>query len=230
MNLTRLFLILLLFLAFSVGANSQESPKAVLIDEFGSIGCEDLSGRLDVFLNELNSKPNSKGYVVISTNPDVAARLAWRERFIDGYARYRRFDENRILIVRGILQEPIQTQMWVIPQGTRFTTQLQSEHRYDLTTSLKKTKFYSDFDDGGPCYTNPPFRILSKYLKANPDLNANIAIGSTSSKSFRKTKEEIIKSFRKDYGTGPSQLRFFWVRTQYEPEIFELWLIRRRAR
>ena len=225
-NLSRILLIKLLLLAMSVAAISQE--QAILVDEMDHAGCEDLSARLDFLLNELNNNPSSNGYVVVSSNPDVARRLGWTERFIDGYARYRGFEESRVVVVRGNLLPPRHLQMWRVPPGSELPAQ-SGETRYQMGTA-RKLELYSDFGEVGPCYTGPPFRILSKYLNSDPDLTANVAIGSPSLTLFRKARDGIIESFKTDYATDPSRLRFFWIHTKYEPNIYELWLIRRRFR
>ena len=230
MKLPRIYLIAIFIFVFIVGATAQEPPKAVLVDEYGPIGCEDVSGRLDNFLNELRINPDSTGYIVISTNPTFASRLAWQGRFIDGYARYRNFDETRFVIVRSSLQEPIQVQMWRVPADLRFPVATEVESKYELDKSTRKLRLYSDFDDSGPCYTGPPLRLLSKYLKANPEYLSNIAIGSPSTASFRKAKDGIMQSFQKDYGVELSRLRFFWIRTHHDPEIYELWLIGKKPK
>ena len=41
MNLPRIYLIALLLLAFGVDVNSQERPKAILVDEFANLFCSD---------------------------------------------------------------------------------------------------------------------------------------------------------------------------------------------
>ena len=228
-RLSKISLTTFLLLALGASANSQQLQTSILVDELESSGCEDLAGRLDAFLNDLRNNPTSVGYAVISANPDVAPRLGWTERFIDGYSRHRGFEESRLIVVRGDLTAPVQIQLWRVPLGAELPVQSASETRYKMG-SARKFRLYSDFDEFGPCYTGPPLRILSKYLKADRGLSANIAIGSPSPRSFRVAKKQVIESFENDYKTDPSRLRFFWVRTTYEPAIYELWLIRQKRK
>lgn len=225
-NLFRICLIVFLLIGCGLSTNSQVSPKPVLVDEFGRIECEDLSARLDVFIAELNKHPNATGYIAISSTH----KLDWRERFIDGYARYRAFDENRLLIVRANLKEPTQTQMWSVPFGAELPVERILDTSSGLERSPRKFKLYSDFGNLGACYTGPPFRLMSGYLKGNPGYSGNIAIGSPSEKSFRKAKDQIKRAFSQDYEVDLSRIRFFWIRTEYDPEIHELWLVRRKSR
>jgi hypothetical protein len=227
MDPTKICLIVFLFVGGGFSTNGQGPPKAVLVDEFGRVRCEDLSGRLDVFIAELNKDPSSIGYVAVSSAPE----LAWRERFIDGYARYRAFDESRLVPVRVTLETPNQTQMWRVPAGAELP--VETETMIETSAVVNKPRKYrlsSDFVHGGPCYTGPPFRLMSKHLKMHPEYSGNIAIGSPSYKTFRKARDEIRESFQKDYNVNPSRLRFFWIRTLYDPAIYELWLVRRKSR
>jgi hypothetical protein len=230
-DLVRRFLVVALCaLAFVVSGGAQETPEAVLVDELGPIPCGDLSSRLDGLLNELEKDPNSTGYIVFSDNEEAASRLHWRALFVDGYARFRSFDEDRVVLLQATLDKPIDTQMWRIPAGGNSPVPSAVERPYELDASLRKYRLYSEFEEVGACYTGPPFRVLSKYLQTNPDLVANIAIGAPSAKSFRQAKEETIKLFRVDYGVEPTRLRFFWKQTDYEPPIYELWLLRKKSK
>lgn len=230
MNLTKIFPIAFLLLALGIGSNAQERPQPVLVDEFGAITCEDLSARLDYFFVELSNDPTSTGYIVMSADAKANPRLLWRELYIDGYPRYRRFDEDRLLVVHGVLNDGVEIQMWKVPLGGELPATTLSERPYELWPSRSKLRLYSDFGEVGPCYTSPPFRLLSKYLLANPELVANIAIGTPTSKSFRAAKQEISARFRDVYKVEPSRLRFFSVRTKYDPEIYEVWLLRRKSK
>ncbi len=59
----KLFPIIVLFLAVSVFA--QEEPKAILVDEFGSITCEDFLARVDNFTYRLNQERTATGLVLL---------------------------------------------------------------------------------------------------------------------------------------------------------------------
>jgi hypothetical protein len=231
MNFIRLCAVaLLLTVICVVERTGQEKRDAILIDEFGRIECEDLSGRLDTFLSELASQPGATGYVVVSSNAAVEPRTFWYERFIDGYALFRRFDQRRFLLVSSDLPVSTYVQLWLVPAGVQIPVAIDDDARYISKPSVKRLRFYSNFGDEGPCYTGPPFRLLSKYLKANPEMDANIALGAMSLKVFQNSKTAIIRSFRDDYSVNTSRLRFFWVRTRYDSDSSELWLIRRKRR
>lgn len=225
------FLTAILVLAFAIQAIGQEPPKPILVDEFANIPCGDLQGRLDVFLQEINRKDGSVGYIVISSDPKQSSRGKVREKFIDGYPRFRQFSENRIKVFRATLSPPLHAQMWLVPFGADFSIQPLPDEEYKITATRRKFVFYSESGEIGACYTGPPFRLLARYLKVNRDYSANIAIGSTSSSSFRESKAETAKLFTNNYGIDRKRLRFFRVRTtDNDWPIYDLWLVRRKSK
>lgn len=83
MKVSRIYLIVILLLVFGVNVNSQEPPKPILQDEFGKLSCCcDLSGRIDMLLQELSRTPDSVGYVVLGDSR-TSTQLR-RERYFDG--------------------------------------------------------------------------------------------------------------------------------------------------
>lgn len=83
MNLTRLFLIAILLLAYGVVANGQEPSVPVLFDEFRSYNCEDLLARLDNFALELQNR-KTNGVVVFYKSPDPINNI-FTYRFLNGH-------------------------------------------------------------------------------------------------------------------------------------------------
>jgi hypothetical protein len=222
--------VFLFLICFAVATAAQEQPKAVLVDEFGNITCGDLSARLDNFIFELQQKPNSVGYVVLSADPTTSS--AANEKYIDGYARWRRFDEERLLIATAKLPSAIKAQLWLLPTAAELPTHLELSSTRTLPHSTRKIRLFSLFGEYGPCYTGAPLRLASNYLSSEPGVIANIVIGSKTQRGFKKARFKTIRLFRDKYGIAETRLKFFWTRTEYEPEgsdIGELWIIRKRT-
>jgi hypothetical protein len=230
MNLPRILLITILLLTLGVGVNSQQPPKAVLVDEFGKLSCCcDLSARIDIFMQELSRTPDSVGYIVLGDSRTPTQ--LWRERYFDGYISYRRFDEDRVVIVRRSgFDDPLHTQLWVVPPGATMGGQSLPDVEYIFPEKKRKQLFFNGiFTEDSLCYTGPPFRLLSKYLNADAGLTANIAIAAQTARLFRKTRDETIERFKSQYQTDVNRLRFFHVREDYEQSEFEIWVVRKIA-
>src|SRR5689334_12503687 len=106
-----------LFLIFAVTIPAQEPPKAVLIDEFGVLGCEEWLGRLDVYFEELRTDPTSTGWIVISGPSDKKPTLLFRQSFIEQYAKWRGFDISRVHFAKASTDRDFLYQLWRIPPG-----------------------------------------------------------------------------------------------------------------
>lgn len=96
MNLLRAFSIAFLLLLPGIAADGQDAPKAILIDEFGSIACEDLLGRQDAFFAELSRNPSDIGYAIVYSSEKKAEAFVRRLR---ANIFNRGFDQTRIRII-----------------------------------------------------------------------------------------------------------------------------------
>lgn len=116
MNLPRIHLIAILLLVFGVGANGQEPPTAVLVDEYAITPCDDFLGRLDVFLSELQRHPDSQGLIVIGHKPEMRHSSVRLKLMMEAHFKWRGFDDSRIEIVR-IDADKQNRQFWRLPPG-----------------------------------------------------------------------------------------------------------------
>jgi hypothetical protein len=207
-------------------AVSQEPPKAVLVDELPiDVNCEELSARLDNFINELGTRPDATGYAIIGSAPAKPGSGRYLERYIDGYPRYRGFDETRLDVRRSNF--PGQSiKLWMVPLGATFEVPASD---YSFPGVNRKTEISSNWDQFGPCYTGQPFRLLSRYLKSDLDLAANIAIGSPSTKEYLAERKKITERYAHEYGVSSSRLRFFRMRGRYFTNVYELWLLKPKS-
>lgn len=225
MRYTKIIWALLLVSTFSSVSNSQTS-ETILVDEFDkNVSCEDLSSRLDVFIAALTKNPDAIGYVVIgidSQDPDHSLK---RERYVDGYARYRAFDEARLNVARGTTRDS-HVMFWLVPPGAKFEV---PDPSYELASDRRKTRLYSDLWDAGACYTGPPLRLLSNYLKSNPGTVANIAIATPSAKAFTEERANIAKLFDEKYNVRSTRIRFFRHPVRTYSNGYELWILKKKA-
>lgn len=218
----------LIFL-FTVAAIGQETPKPRLIDEFARLSCCcDLSARMDLLFAELRANPGSIGYVVVAQLP--SGTLHWRENYFDGYVGYRGFDEDRVMIVRkpGV-QDPLATEVWIVPPGASMNGTFAGEESYVLDTNKRKVLFYNGDYGDSLCYNEPPFRLLAKYLQADPGWKANIAIGATTKREYEGEQKAVVDRFRAFYGVDSNRLRFFRIRGKFYSTVHEIWLVRNRS-
>jgi hypothetical protein len=90
------------------------------MDEFGKLPNDEIRARLDGFFVALGNEPNGQGYIV-SYGPDK--EIARREALIRNHIALRKYDANRITLVRRGANprgEPgIWTRFYIVPPGMK---------------------------------------------------------------------------------------------------------------
>lgn len=94
----------------------QISDKTV-VDEFGILQCDDFLARIDHFLLQIHSIPDSHGYYVVSgSEANVGERLIEEQKLRSAF-QSRRYDPDAVSIVRTERGGPIAMQLWIAPKG-----------------------------------------------------------------------------------------------------------------
>ncbi len=111
---------LFVLLAFSAFGQTQESlpPKAEQIDEFGRVGECTFRGRVDGLLAMLAENPSHRGVIIVYPGLDQlpGERLNLKPAFVN-HILFRKFDQSRITIVQGSLQEKYVAELFAVPAG-----------------------------------------------------------------------------------------------------------------
>lgn len=90
-------------------------PEAKKIDEFGTATNGNVKMRFDSFMLELQNDPTAQGYIL---NYGSDREIQKRERQIRNAIAFRKYDAQRITLVRGgETEETIKTQFWIVPAG-----------------------------------------------------------------------------------------------------------------
>ncbi len=201
MNLPRIYLIAILLPAFGVGTKGQEPSKAVLVDEFKTLTCEDLLSRLDMLAFEATKNPNSIAFVVIFPGKNVFQTVAY-ERAVRNNSVFRRIPETLIRVIKSTGRDELAFELWRSPADKVFPIR---DFRFDyrLSNISGRTRFVDDsvevfrlegkleYGTGG-CISQFNLDVLSKILSANPILTAEIIIFNRSLREGRKLSRLIL--------------------------------------
>ncbi len=210
MKLTITFLLLLF--AFGKTASAQESQNDLQIfDAFSDYNCELLMSRIDAFVNDgLGRNPTSKGYIVIYGGGD-SIKNKFLERYVNGYLNSRKIDKNRYLIIPSKANPDFKIEFLLSKSGKEKPNIKEEVFPFVLTKSDKPVMFVRETvevvkTDGkwhyiGDCpvcciesyYSD----FLAEYLKANPQLNAQIRIFGRS----KDHKEKLASLIREELVT-----------------------------
>lgn len=216
-----LLTISLLIFAFQISFGQKD---AKLIDEQGKIDC--CYPSFQILLQEI-SDSNSKGYIIIFGDKTNKLNSYLYEQQIKSWVGFR--DNPNILILHGKSEEKIRTQFWVVPEGAK-PPDFQEE-TWDYSLSIKKPlKLYQDFNyleygSDGVCDFSFYELYTSIFLRANPNLNANLIIYEKSVPKFTTKKLELLKLFNEQYKIPSNRLRFFQKSIKESWSNGEIWLI-----
>jgi len=202
----------------------QETPNAVLVDEFGFLQCGDLLARLDAFMVELQINPCDRGYVLISEakrNPKAFQSIVEASFFT------RRFDRERISIVLVGKEMGSEGQFWRVPLGAEapaFKPIARPEP--DLTKPFK----YGSDDSIGICPSFSP-DLFAKLILDNPGSKARVVIAGPTVRSrlqMAKGVREIFESYTK---LPADRISFYYVHRQKDwMSGIEYWFIPAKRR
>ena len=181
-------LILIIVLFFAVSVFAQEQPKAVLIDEFGKLDCEDFNMRTYNFFNELTKSPTNIGYAVIYS-AEGANRPNWYEHQLMERVFSFGISKSRVKVFRSSARKPeIGAQFWRVSPTSQTPIFEGIPIDYPDENLLRPRLFFRESYDlpSGPCsnHINVSFAQL---IKENLNVYGLIVI-------VEKNKREAIKA------------------------------------
>ena len=213
MNLPRINLIVILLLGFGIGVNSQDPPKAVLVDEHANIPCDSMA-RLDHFYSDLHQTPNSMGFVIIANSSNKRRESAFRERMIENYTRFRGFDPKRIKIVRASSGDEMRISFWRVPAGAS-EPQVDADQSYEIPSTNKLPfVFGSEERSGHVECSEAHVDIFARFLKANPTSRANLVFRDKSERAGKRRADWVVSNLVRQYGIARKRIRVFIVRPE----------------
>ena len=177
-----------------------------------------------ILARDLELDPESKGYIVTYTQPDIdIRRMFWLENVYRGAIREWNLDRSRITFVRAKPEKKFRTELWIVPAGAEKPAFSKAVWNYELKKTIK---YYDSNDSVGPC-PEAPEEMFSVILNENPTFRGHISITEHSDRKYRKLLGEI----KTKLGTIPaSRLRFFRRRDCSGETCgrYQLWLIPRK--
>lgn len=205
MNVLKIIPIAILLLATFAGVNSQETPKAVLSDEFGKLPCHDFRGRIDVLLTELRQNPDSVALVINTGRGKYEIWTALREEMIRNHVIFRGFDASRIRYVRKVDDE-FKTQFLRIPIEE---SREQAAPKNYVLSSLSEPYVIKDYDFDDFC---PPLRyrdLFATIIEQNPNVTATILVRDKTLRAAEKRKRDIAGYLTKKRKVDFSRIKMF---------------------
>lgn len=228
MKIILTFLLLISAFQFCFG---QEQPKAVLVDTFHKLACEDLRIHTSFFLTELSKESNSKGYAVIYEGKDGQNPSSWFEQALIGSIYVHRFKRELLQVVYGEKREHFEVEFWKVPVDAEKPKYLTESPFYKISnlTLTKPFVFGVDAEDEMVC---PTFsrQIFADVLKANTNLKGRIVIFNLPKSQKKEIVENFSKLLSKDNKIPRNQYDFFFTKDRRGWYFIEFWLLPKRRK
>jgi hypothetical protein len=183
---------------------SQSESKAILIDEFGPITCDDFLARIDYFYNELNRHPGSMGYFVISGGTNLLRGKLSIELQFESAVRQRGHDATRSKIVRGSEAGRFNVKIWIVELKAEKPDF--GEAKWDLRLPPGSVPFRLRSDMEQICDPSPVGRIAKELLDSNPNGSLFVVVHGATSRERReqlRLSKKLLKLF------DPNRVRYF---------------------
>ena len=153
-------LLILPFFTFGQGVTDH-----VLVDEFGKLSCDEFLARTDNLFIQQRNQPSTEAFYVIGGSDDhILDKLAMEQLFRIAVEQ-RRYDLNKVKIVRSNVPGPLKIQMWLAPAGTNPTEFQKGPSSLVLPTGKY---FLIKTDNDGICNPAPIRPIARELFDANP--------------------------------------------------------------
>lgn len=226
MNLLRTFSMAILFLLLGIAVNSQDARKAILVDEFGSIGCDDMLGRQDAFFAELSRNPSDIGYAIIYSTEKKAEAFVRRLR---ANLFTRGFDQTRIRIIlsKPKVDSSVSGAFWRVPPGAEPPPYEAIELKVPDVT--RPFIFGTNFSEN----VCPSFSadLFAELILDNPGSRARVVIYGPTSNWRRSTANEELELMTRGTQLPKDRIEFYFVRRRgvFYTET-EYWYIPPRVR
>jgi len=229
MSFTTIQIAVTLFLfCLSAGESfAQETPKAILLDEFGAMPCEHLLGRTDALAAELDKEPGSVAAILILPGNSGPHATASRRRLIIGTLQLLGVPPNRFATYIGKQagEGQIQTQYWKLPVGTTPSfsdATLWTEAEQDTSRPF----IFGYEDEIGICPTFVP-KNFARLLLENPGSRGHIVVRSGIDSGYVNRfffANEWIKELVEKQGIPRKRLKLFFAKGMGLTEA-EFWFV-----
>lgn len=227
MKLQKTFLVLLILFAFFQICFGQEKPKAMLVDEFPRLQCDDFLARIDNLATQLSNEPDSTGYIVTFGKKNRNLYNFGYEQLLKNALISLRRDRSRYVFVHGEDMENLAIQFWVVPAGADKPQYVEGNWSYELKLN-KPFIFQKTIWEDDICPNFPNVELYSKFLLSNQNLHGNIVISEKSLRKFRQVKRELSNELVENYKVRRSRIKFFFVKEDISG--LEFWLVPRKKK
>lgn len=210
MRFTHLYLVLSIFLFVGVATPGQEPSAAVLVDEHGSLPCDDTLGRLDLFFSELSKDSGYTGLVVLSAPVEKKRVSVFRQFLIQAHTTDREFTSKEIKYVRTNFGNEFHVQLWRLPAGATEPPIEYVDMSFSLPNDIRPFNLATEYEiEDLICPGVNGQSVFAEFIKGNPSARENVVVRDRTVEGAKRYGIKILRIFQKKYGIPRSLLRLF---------------------
>ena len=209
-----------------VSSHGQAIPNGVLIDEFPvDLGCEFVLGKTDAFGNDLNSRRNLRGLILVyaRTGEDAQTRRVadFINRAVIGSWGLS-LDYQIVLLSK---QPHSRVQFWLVPKAES-SRHLAGELLASVPFRITK-RYYFGVHSDTPC-RNHIGRGFASVIKMDPNYVGQLVVYNVPLNDRAETAQTWLNYFREEHGLGRDRIRVFFKRGNVESFLrdyhIEFWI------
>ena len=208
-------------LFFAVSVFSQEKPKAILVDEFGKVTCEDLLARIDNFHIQMSNNPTFMGLAVIRPDKGSMNRVRWHKKLIVRTFQRNRYEIDRIRVVLESPGDSIGGSFWLVPPGAEAPAFDESKWP-DEEIDFSKPFVYEVYEVDDVCPTFVPY-IYADLIKSR-NVRGHIVIHTDSRRNERRVAFDWIKTLAKEHNVPRNRIKIYYGKRNIFQRV-EFWIV-----
>jgi len=216
-------LLLILLINCQILLAQEKNENLILFDSFAEATYEDLAARIDSLTVEKNKTPNAVGYIVIYGGSNQIENAFYRQAIVK-YIKFRRDDDKKLKVITSTNLEKVKFEFWISKDGTKPKVKQENDSLILPTTNESiyfaddlietaeiegKQSYYSVGCEVG-CIKSLDFYLLSKFLKANLQMNAFVVIHNKNLKKAKLVKNVLSKKILNDTEIPSGRLNFLY--------------------
>ena len=203
--------VLLPIILFVAGSGlAQNKPKAVLVDEFGRMPCDELGARASNLALSISQTPDSRALVISypGTNRQSLATRQFHQILAD--FAFTGLDDDRLDFVLGEMRSDPKVEFWKVPRGAK-EPDYRGERWRLPKPDLNKPFIYDSEDENGECSTFV-VRKFAELLTDNPGSRAHIVVKKGGRLSMRSHgfADQWVDELHNKFGISKKRIRVFY--------------------
>jgi hypothetical protein len=223
MTLQKFFLVFAFLFTCLPAGFGQNQTERTSMDDFEEVTGDKLQERIEKFVKALTQN-NSRGLIVLYAPKGRSILRYLFEGRLKGCFKMWKYDDSKISYIFADGRDDIFIQFWEIPPNTAPPEVNEIPRDYKLSDLSKPVMLDNLYKETPYCPLAFDMNFYSRFLNANPDIDAKIVIYEKTLKAFESEKQKYSQELTQTEQISPQRITF--VKGQYKGvSDAEFWLV-----